>query len=198
MTELYFNAFAREVHQNAEAHGWWDEKREASELFALMHSELSEALEEARAGRAMVWEGEGGKPEGIAVELIDAVIRYLDFVGTFIKSDSALENDISFEDAMKHCPYDLYKEQPCSFFINAMHIHLVDCFVKEVSPYFATDPEDKEKRHAHVLEIAFRGLFFAGLILNWCRENGVEDPVALMLKKHEYNKSRPYKHGKRF
>lgn len=30
----------------------------------------------------------------------------------------------------------------------------------------------------------------------WLEANGVENPRELMLQKHEYNKKRPYKHGK--
>lgn len=39
------------VHNNAKLHGWWDKPREFPELLALIHSEVSEALEEYRNHR---------------------------------------------------------------------------------------------------------------------------------------------------
>ena len=86
--------WAKEIHENAVAHGWWEEDRTIGEICALIHSELSEALEEARAARPMMYvmdeyNGEyiqnpkyfgAKKPEGIAVELADAVIRVMDWM----------------------------------------------------------------------------------------------------------------------
>lgn len=99
MTDLDLNAFAQEVHANAVSKGFWDTDRPWGETIALIHAELSEALEEHRAGRRRLWceqfiDLEHGyrivdglpddptvKPEGWAVELADAAIRILDWVG---------------------------------------------------------------------------------------------------------------------
>jgi hypothetical protein len=45
-----FEAFAVRVHNTAIEKGWWEEERNDGELIALMHSELSEALEGLRHG----------------------------------------------------------------------------------------------------------------------------------------------------
>lgn len=52
---MKFGEFAKEVHQNAVDHGWYEAERSVAEIFALIHSEWSEALEEYRAGRPMEW-----------------------------------------------------------------------------------------------------------------------------------------------
>jgi NTP pyrophosphatase (non-canonical NTP hydrolase) len=59
-------------HQIAKEKGWWQTDRNDAELVALMHSELSEALEAMRNHRPR-WQ--------VAEELADCLIRIFDFCG---------------------------------------------------------------------------------------------------------------------
>ena len=47
---MTINEFAAEVHKNAVDHGWWEGERTFPEIVALIHSEVSEALEETATG----------------------------------------------------------------------------------------------------------------------------------------------------
>ena len=71
------------IHANAKEHGWWPKgkKRNFGEMCMLMVSELSESFEEFREhGEATnFYLGKDGKPEGIAVEMGDVIIRILDW-----------------------------------------------------------------------------------------------------------------------
>ena len=60
---------------NAKTLGWTDKPVSVPEMIALCHSELSEALEAYRNGEQTSWTDANGKPEGIASEFADVLIR---------------------------------------------------------------------------------------------------------------------------
>ena len=62
------NELAEEIHQTAVEKGWWDKPRSFGEEIALIHSEVSEALQAYRVGT----------DESIPSELADIIIRVLD------------------------------------------------------------------------------------------------------------------------
>jgi hypothetical protein len=114
------------VHKVSQDKGWWAAERTVGDLIALMHSELTEALEEYREGRqpgdvyytcqeldadgrvvgSRVAESRGEippgtlvRPEGVAVQLGDCVIRILDFCARRgVDLESLLEEKVAYNE----------------------------------------------------------------------------------------------------
>lgn len=65
------NDLCKQAHETAKSKGWYDEKRETGTKLALIHSEVSEALEADR----------DGNKEKFSEELADVCIRIFDLCG---------------------------------------------------------------------------------------------------------------------
>jgi len=76
-----FNTMANGIHETAVEKGWWNNARSEGEIIALIHSELSEALEYLRNHD----KNDDKLPQfkGIEVELADAIIRIMDYAKAF-------------------------------------------------------------------------------------------------------------------
>ena len=189
------NEFAKEVHANAVAHGWWETERDPAEIIALIHSEWSEALEEYRAGRPMVWYAvnadcrmcgdrpviyneicetnncdAGHKPEGIAVELIDGCIRILDFAGHEKVSLKFREIE-PLQPTLPKLIADLH-------YYTSKALDDVGRSGKIIS-------------HTHISEWLGPAVYE---VFRYIYAHRLE-AGKIMLEKHEYNKTRPYRHG---
>ncbi len=112
---LTIRGLIAEAHTTAREKGWHDpdiDQRTFGEEIALFHSELSEALEAYRDGDDMTRithpptaEGDRSpsKPEGVAVELADTLIRIFDTCGARgIPLEDALRQKMAYNKTRPH------------------------------------------------------------------------------------------------
>lgn len=209
------NEFANDVHALAVEKGFYDPEPTDAELIAGIHAEISEAFEEWNAGRPMVYRlcyndepmsvfnqvrycearekgqctrspvivpGERGccgsdEFHGIAVELIDVVLRVLDAAATWgVTVHRHKIERVSFH---PNTDYKELKMLTVPELVCALHDQTVGIFAAR-----ANNPDLTAKCMSYMLSTA----------LQWLEDNGIA-PDPLLLEKHEYNKTRPYRHG---
>ena len=210
---MKLNKFAQAVHENAVKHGWWDEERTFGEIIALCHSELSEALEEYRAKRPMLYypcnaggvcvdDAEGDnvscgsrvtdpehqeaackarskKPEGIAVELADCIIRVLDYMG---------KEGFNVDALLREAPKAVMCDVPVRVYAASLGDRIARWHLLLSLAYACWC--NSAGTHAAALRMAL----CICEIVEWAEEAGVDMEMVLDTK-HEYNKTRPYRHG---
>jgi len=84
--KLTINDICEAAHDNAKKKGFYKKKGNVLEKLVLIHSEVSEAVEDYRNGMMQTYEPTRHKPCGFPIELADIIIRVCD-LAEYLKID---------------------------------------------------------------------------------------------------------------
>lgn len=189
-----YGDLAQKIHQTAVDKGFWEEERNLGEMLMLSISECSEALEEHRDGKPDVYYKHTDecnntlspkretfipkcidctlKPEGLAIELADCMIRCLDTLQHYDQNTGNLI-EVVRETSSETLPENVG-----------------DC-LRMICKHLANGTN--RKGEVFLIPIA-EALLLCEMMLTRLSH----DPKELMLIKMAYNDTRPYKHGKKY
>lgn len=92
---------SKEIHKWAKSKGFWDTERNDGECIALMHTELSEALESIRKGNP----ADEHCPDfsNTEIEMADTVIRIMDFCAARgLRLAEAIQAKMNYNETRPH------------------------------------------------------------------------------------------------
>lgn len=103
---MSLNELGKQAYEIAKEHGFYDNKPSVPERLCLIHSEVSEALEDYRDDKMqMAYQdvGYGNKPIGFPSELADVLIRIVDLAAHLnIDLDEAVRIKMEFNKTRPH------------------------------------------------------------------------------------------------
>jgi NTP pyrophosphatase (non-canonical NTP hydrolase) len=200
------NKLISAAHANAVSKGWWEEDRSFGEIIALIHSEVSEALEDYRNGRQPFesWyklEDKIGcvvitqaqftphyKPCGIPSEMADVCIRIFDIAG---RKDWGSSMQEEWEE-------DLFPliEKGYAFAKSELEAWFVDASFPEKLAFLHEVLSKANERHRELDFVSAKDELTGALFFVWyiCQENNI-DLEAAIAEKMAYNTTRPQRHG---
>jgi NTP pyrophosphatase (non-canonical NTP hydrolase) len=172
-------------YETADVKGWHEDSRSLGKVIALMHSEVSEALEcwrDPARELSQIWYSNtkyGDKPEGFVIELADLLIRI---------GDTAVEMEIPVAEVLNDVLIvRLGEKQEISVGIpdslSLIHYYLSQAF-GVVFGEFCLVASGLVKAIAKVMMVV-------GAI---CRKHNLDLEQAVLLKM-DYNDKRPHRHG---
>jgi hypothetical protein len=176
------NELAVEVHKNAVEHGWWEEKRRFAEVVDLIHCELSEAMEEYRNGHGI---------DEIYYACTTTPQCKPNYESGECKNNKPEGIPIELADTViRILDYLDQKEREIVSGMGLIKFEgdfcdlIAECHMWISQAYTYRGFMKQYKKLLKCIEIIF----------SYCESNGIDIEKAIRIK-HEYNKSRPYKHG---
>lgn len=183
--------------ETAKSKGWWDDQLDGNEInmpklyvafpekLALIHSEISEALEDYRVGKLITTISSTGKPEGFYSELADVVIRIFDLLGA--GANCRLLGTYG-RDPLLHSVLDLLnpeeraviRTETAPYVLNMMHDWVG----------YASQSHRQHRPDWGAQEL----LFVVRIIMERCESQGVNLWKEVEMKM-AYNKTRTHRHG---
>lgn len=177
--------WAMKVHANARQKGFWDDSQDIRDdagavdptaflaKVALMHSEVWEAYVDWKAGRTHMFLRDDGKPDGLPIEMADIAIRILDTMGGVGINVVVMETRGIYTSGAE-------------LLFNRLHGELAEA------------TEQVRVQGSHWTYHAGRHFVTAiDICRELCERLCDERLEAMMEMKHEYNRTRPYRHGKK-